>query len=152
MAFKDYVAKAVGTNGTNQELNLAVSRMFKRALGIAIIITLIAGFFGKSGYELGECMLVSFAAAYGVRAWKYFQTAAGKQHIDARMGTERESEVFQPIALNWGLFTALILVFMLSIFTVLPLMLVAKPLGLILGYFLTMGYPAKIYWLNRKEI
>lgn len=152
MAFKDYVAKVMTTKGHDKEMELAVAKMFKRALGISIIITLIAGFSGKSGYELGMCFLLCFASAYGVRAWKYLQTPEGMQQIDARMATDREHEVFQPIATNWGLFTAFIIAGVLSIFAVLPLMVVIAPLGLPLAIFLTMGYPAKIYWLNRKEV
>lgn len=152
MAFKDYVAKVMATKGHDKEMELAVAKMFKRALGISIVITLIAGFSGKYGYELGMCFLLCFASAYGVGAWKYLQTPEGKQQIDGRMATDREHEVFQPIATNWGLFTAFIIAGVLSIFAVLPLMVVVAPLGLPLAIFLTMGYPAKIYWLNRKEI
>jgi hypothetical protein len=125
------------------------AKHFKQGLGAAILVSLIVGFCGIAGYQLGMVFLYVFSLVYGWCAFKWLNTDEGAQQIDARMGTDREKEV--AVAPYWNYFVYLI-TFGMIIVMLLPTALIQGPMGLWISVVLLMASPAHMYWRHRKAI
>lgn len=152
MAFIDHAAKLNNWffgKHLSEVAQLATAKHFKQGLGAAIIVTLIAGFAGIAGRELGLIFLYMFSLVYGWASYKWLNTPEGMVQIDSRMGTDRESEV--AVAPHWSYFTYFI-TFGMIIIMLIPTAAINGPLGLVISYVLLMAAPSAIYWRNRKAI
>lgn len=152
MAFIDSVSKLADkiTGATlSKSYQLAIAKMFRNSMSIAMFLTLAAALFGKTGVELHLCLLVTFSSAYAMFSWYWLQTDEGKQVIDHRLATENEAQVF--IAKWYGLFT---LIIMAGVFGTLltPALVLQNTLGVAVSDFLIIASPAIVFWRNRKEI
>lgn len=152
MAFADYASKFYNSflgRDIGVDYQISIAKLFKKALGIAIIISLFYGFCGFSGHELGMVFVTTFASAYGVLSTKWLYTPEGKLCVDQRLTDERSHEVL--ISKIYWLFVPVVMIFVLGVLAA-PMLILQNAFGVWVSGILIMGTPGAVWYRHRKAI
>lgn len=152
MAFADYRAKFINSflgRDVSEEYQVSIAKLFKKALGLAAWITVIYGFCGYSGVQLGMAFVLAFASGYGTLSVKWLCTPEGKQCVDQRLTKESEREVL--IARYYPAFMTLTVIGVMVILLA-PMLILQNAFGVWVSAILIMTTPAAVWNRHRKAV
>lgn len=152
MAFADYRAKFINSflgRDVGVDYQLSIAKLFKKGLGIAIWITLIYGFCGYAGVELGMVFVTTFATGYGVLSIKWLCTPEGKLCVDQRLTEAHQREVL--IARFYPLFITFVVIGVMVVLLA-PMLILQNAFGVWVSAILIMTTPGAVWNRHRKAV